>query len=262
MRLQYRDEGPIPSDSHGRLGREQWLHRRPLAAEHHNLHLRASDFNADGRSDIYRWFHCTVICENGTNAEDGLEAFIGVWPASTPTQVYNDLSTNGDPMAYPPAQIQLNADGRPDFLRKDGSYNIKTYVSRPGAAFIQKTANSALNAGSYDFNGDGKTELFTFTTTPRGFAFKLYTPPGSAGATLQTINNGYGGMTTFTYGPRPNGKLESSAYQADRCEHRHVRRSREHLNDHLRVRGRAVRPRQGPFPWVPLRQSHFAPKQQ
>lgn len=125
------------------------------------------DFNGDGKTDILRWSNDpssnVLYLSNGDGTFNGLSVFNGIL-------LSNNTSTLGSLVN------DFNGDGKADVLRwsSDASANALYLSNGDGTFTTVGTLNgvllgdSGMDVGAIDgdFNGDGKTDILRWSTTP------------------------------------------------------------------------------------------------
>ena len=180
--------------------------------------LWLGDFNGDGRTDIAAWVSGGLNLKMHLSTGSAFDRYD--W--SVPTRFYTDdlygpLLWLGD----------FNGDGRTDVAAwHNGSKGKNIFIHRSeGTGFFssQWTANltdptylypppgtgdislRAFNLWFGDFNGDGRTDIFSYGNHGLDQYGSMHMPDGPAPELLSSIADGLGGTTTITYKP-------SSAY--------------------------------------------------
>lgn len=166
-----------------------------------------ADFNGDGKSDLLRW--SSDMAQNALYLSNGDGTF----------QMVQNGSITGAHFAHPNGTYgsfvaDLNGDGRADLLRwsSDIAQNV-LYMSNGDGSFraIQNSsitgANFAHPNGSYgsyviDINGDGRSDLFRWSSDPAQNIVFLSNGDG----TFQSIQNSSITGTQFSH---PNGTFGS-----------------------------------------------------
>lgn len=161
--------------------------------------IAVADFNNDGKLDLAVTNVVDETVSVFLNQNCGLPASSCTFPAT------NALRTGRNPSAVSAAD--MNADGYADLVVLNASDSTVTVIMNNGAAFanfipvypvtFSTNAGGALGLAIADFNGDGRLDMATLSSSG-GYSLLLQTPVPQVLLTVDNASPLYGAVVTFT----------------------------------------------------------------